>query len=106
MTLSPLVNDDTNRASTEPVPQCLYCRYDLTGINTDAKCPECGRPVWPDVQMLAEHHARQYARIETSFYAACLAWLLSFACGPFGVLMAAWAITQSARAVANRNTGF
>ncbi len=56
--------------------------------------------------MLAEHHARQYARIETSFYAACLAWLLSFACGPFGVLMAAWAITQSARAVANRNTGF
>lgn len=86
-------------------PECLHCRYDLSGISTDAMCPECGRPVWPDVASLASQYARQYARVETSFYAACLALLLSFACGPFGVLMAAWAITQSARAVMHRNTG-
>lgn len=86
-------------------PCCLHCRYNLTGINTDALCPECGHPVWPDVRAIADQYARLYARVETSFYASCLAMLMSFACGPFGVLMAAWAVAQSARSVAERNTG-
>lgn len=46
-----------------------------------------------------------YARFETSFYASMLALVMSFACGPFGVLVAAWALVQSVFAVRDRSNG-
>ena len=86
-------------------PTCQHCRYDLTGLRVEERCPECGEPIWTDVEQRVRSLVPSYARFETSFYAALLALLMSFACGPFGVLIAVWAIVQSGAAVRDRGRG-
>ncbi|MCC5824318.1 MAG: hypothetical protein LAT64_13865 [Phycisphaerales bacterium] len=86
-------------------PACQHCRYDLTGLRVEDRCPECGEPVWSDIEARVQSLIPSYARFETSFYAALLALLMSFACGPFGVLMAVWALIQSWMAVRDRGHG-
>lgn len=86
-------------------PFCLHCRYDLQGLRVDDRCPECGEPVWVDVDQRVSSLVPAYARFETSFYAAVLALVMSFGCGPFGALVAAWALIQSVFAVRDRTSG-
>lgn len=84
------------------IPLCTHCGYELTGLAVEGSCPECGGAIWVDVSARAAELAPVYARAETSFYASMTALLLSLGCGPFGVLLAVWAIVQSARAVRTR----
>ncbi len=27
-------------------PKCLFCGYELSGLDVGSKCPECGKPIW------------------------------------------------------------
>lgn len=92
--------------NTEPPrPTCYRCRYDLAGLSIEDRCPECGEPVWVDVETRVAALVPTYARFETSFYAALLALAMSFGCGPFGALVAVWALVQSCFAVRDRAVG-
>jgi hypothetical protein len=83
-------------------PNCSFCSYDLTGLRVDGSCPECGNPIWVDANARAAELAPVYARVQTSFYASMMGLILSFGCGPFGIVLSIWAIVQSAHAVHDR----
>lgn len=36
------------------LPLCRSCRYDLTGLRVEDRCPECSEPIWSDFEQHAE----------------------------------------------------
>lgn len=56
--------DDNRGADPElldhapPGAMCLGCRYDISGMDIRAKCPECGDRIAPSVNFISLEHAR------------------------------------------------
>ena len=78
-------------------PLCWKCRYDLTGTYADAKCPECGTPVWsvPPTDAIEPSTLK-------SLYGAGLGVVLLFVwlgpTAPFAFAAGAYAMLQASRA--------
>ncbi len=90
-------------AAPDRSPRCPGCQYELTGLRVEDRCPECGDPVWTDIEPRAIELGRIYARAESSFYASVLAIILSIGCGPFGLLVAVWSTTNSLLSIRDRS---
>lgn len=65
-------------------PRCWNCQYELTGLQVDDHCPECGTPVWsqrpPTIAAEAAHHAFVWGLLSLVLFFVCL--------GPFAALLA------------------
>lgn len=75
-------------------PRCWNCQYELTGLQVDDQCPECGTPVWsqrpPAVAAEAAHKA---------FVWGLLSLVLLFVClGPLAGLLAIPALQYAKQA--------
>lgn len=65
-------------------PTCVSCGYELTGLQVEGTCPECGSPVWQPPVL----HDPYMALSITSFVCGILSLIGCFAVGPFAFLPA------------------
>lgn len=84
-----------------PPPTCWKCNYNLSGLQVDDLCPECGTPVWSQRPPEVAHQAAQNAQLW-----GILSLVLMFACiGPLAVIPAAIALRYAANAERETRVG-
>lgn len=75
-------------------PRCWNCQYELTGLQVDDHCPECGTPVWSQRPPAAAAEAANKA-----FVWGLLSLVLLFVClGPLAALLAIPALQYAKQA--------
>ena len=70
--------------TTHTTPTCVSCGYELTGLQVEGTCPECGSPVWQPPVL----HDPYMGLSITSFVCGILSLIGCFAVGPFAFLPA------------------
>lgn len=64
------------------VPTCISCGYELTGLQVEGTCPECGAAVWQPTTTHDPHTALSI----TCFVCGILSLVSCFAAGPLSLI--------------------
>lgn len=77
---------------------CLACSYDLRGLSSDGRCPECGTPVWVTLRPLGQWDTRWTWRVRLGLALLVISYV------PLGAMLALAFLPTSARMAFNSFT--